>query len=91
MIELVPRLSVVIPTFNNEVVLRRCLTSWQQPASASDVEIIVIEDGCRDGTRAFLEAEVNRRGVDDISDGFTWTMPTSCGVRMRAYRLLARR
>jgi O-antigen biosynthesis protein len=55
--DLVPRLSVVIPTFNNERVLRRCLASWQQPASASDVEIIVIEDGCRDGTRAFLEAE----------------------------------
>jgi O-antigen biosynthesis protein len=56
-IDLVPRLSVVIPTFNNEMVLRRCLTGWQLPASASDVEIIVIEDGCRDGTRAFLEAE----------------------------------
>ncbi len=57
MITLVPRLSVVIPTLNNEAVLRRCLTSWRQPASACDVEIIVIEDGCRDGTRAFLETE----------------------------------
>ena len=52
-----PRLSVVIPTFNNEDVLRRCLTSWQMSAAACGVEIIVIEDGCRDGTRAFLESE----------------------------------
>ena len=50
-------LSVVIPTFNNEAVLRRCLESWKEPASANGVELIVIEDGCRDGTRAFLEAE----------------------------------
>jgi GT2 family glycosyltransferase len=52
-----PSLSVVIPTFNNEAVLRRCLASWRQPAALQAVEIIVIEDGCRDGTRAFLESE----------------------------------
>lgn len=52
-----PNLTVIIPTFNNEAVLRRCLASWQGPAVAHDVEIIVIEDGCRDGTRGFLDAE----------------------------------
>jgi GT2 family glycosyltransferase len=57
MTDMVPNLSVVIPTFNNEAVLRRCLTSWQLSAAASRVEIIVIEDGCRDGTRALLESE----------------------------------
>ena len=29
MTALTPGLSVVIPTFNNEAVLRRCLTSWR--------------------------------------------------------------
>ena len=57
MTDFAPSLSVVIPTFNNESVLRRCLTSWQLSAAACRVEIIVIEDGCRDGTRAFLESE----------------------------------
>jgi GT2 family glycosyltransferase len=52
-----PALSVVIPTFNNEPVLRRCLASWRAPAAESHVEIIVIEDGCRDGTPAYLDAE----------------------------------
>jgi GT2 family glycosyltransferase len=52
-----PRMSVIIPTFNNEVVLHRCLASWQQAAVAYDLEIIVVEDGCRDGTVAFLESE----------------------------------
>ena len=52
-----PNLSVVIPTFNNEAVLRRCLACWKRPAATHGVEIIVIEDGCRDGTRAFLDEE----------------------------------
>jgi len=52
-----PRLSVAIPTFNNEAVLRRCLESWKGPSAANDVEIIVLEDGCRDGTRAYLDQE----------------------------------
>jgi GT2 family glycosyltransferase len=52
-----PSLSVAIPTFNNEAVLRRCLASWRESAVAHNVEIIVLEDGCRDGTAAFLEAE----------------------------------
>lgn len=49
-----PILSVVIPTFNNLDVLKQCLEGWRTFGGA-DVEIIVIEDGCRDGTPAFLE------------------------------------
>src|SRR5262249_26982539 len=52
-----PSLSVVIPTFNNEAVLRRCLESWRAFGSSEGIEFIVIEDGCRDGTARFLEAE----------------------------------
>ena len=50
-----PSLSVVIPTYNNEAVLRRCLDAWQR-FGGDDVELIVIEDGCRDGTAALLES-----------------------------------
>jgi O-antigen biosynthesis protein len=52
-----PKLSVVIPTFNNEGVLRRCLASWKIPAHRYGVEVVVLEDGCRDGTRAYLDQE----------------------------------
>jgi GT2 family glycosyltransferase len=52
-----PPLSVIVPTYNNEPVLRRCLESWRGPAAAFDVELIVIEDGCRDGTLQLLDAE----------------------------------
>lgn len=50
-----PVLSVVIPTFNNEAVLRQCLEAWER-FGGSAVELIVVEDGCRDGTQALLES-----------------------------------
>jgi glycosyltransferase involved in cell wall biosynthesis len=48
-----PALSIVIPSFNNEAVLRECLESWRR-FGGDEVEIVVVEDGCRDGTAAFL-------------------------------------
>jgi len=50
-----PILSVVIPTFNNEAVLRRTLDCWRKYAFDRPVEVLVVEDGCRDGTRKLLE------------------------------------
>ena len=47
-------LSVVIPTFNNEAILRRAIESWQKAVETPGVEILVVEDGCRDGTAKFL-------------------------------------
>ena len=49
-----PLISVVIPTFNNVDVLRRCLESWRE-YGGDDLEIIVVEDGCRDATPAYLQ------------------------------------
>ncbi len=51
--ERAPALSVVIPTFNNEKVLRECLDGWQR-FGGDDIEIVVVEDGCRDGTATLL-------------------------------------
>jgi predicted Rdx family selenoprotein len=48
-----PALSVVIPTFNNAEVLRQCLDGWER-FGGSGIEIVVVEDGCRDGTPALL-------------------------------------
>jgi glycosyltransferase involved in cell wall biosynthesis len=48
-------ITVVIPTFNNEPVLRECLDGWRQ-FGGDDLEVIVVEDGCRDGTSALLAA-----------------------------------
>lgn len=49
-----PALSVAIPTFNNLATLRRCLEGWQRHAGDQPVELVVVDDGCRDGTTEFL-------------------------------------
>lgn len=53
-----PTLSVVIPTFNNLEVLRTCIDSWRGHGG-EDVEVVVVEDGCRDGTAAYLSEMSN--------------------------------
>jgi glycosyltransferase involved in cell wall biosynthesis len=52
-----PALSVVIPTFNNVAMLGRCLDSWRELAADQPVELIVIEDGCRDTTAEYLRTQ----------------------------------
>jgi glycosyltransferase involved in cell wall biosynthesis len=47
-------MTIVIPTFNNQAVLRECLSRWQR-FGGEDLEVIVIEDGCKDGTPALLD------------------------------------
>ena len=49
-----PLLSVVIPTFNNADVLGTCLMSWERYAGDEPVELVVVEDGCRDHTAQLL-------------------------------------
>jgi GT2 family glycosyltransferase len=49
-----PALSVTIPTFNNAAVVERCLDSWEACAPDFHVELIVVEDGCRDETPSLL-------------------------------------
>jgi len=50
-----PALSVIIPTHDNLPVLVRCLDSWERLASDQPVELLVIEDGCTDGTAEYLD------------------------------------
>jgi GT2 family glycosyltransferase len=50
-----PVVSVVVPTHNNRAVLERCLEGWRRVAAGQPVEVLVIEDGCTDGTREYLE------------------------------------
>jgi glycosyltransferase involved in cell wall biosynthesis len=52
----VPVVSVVIPTFNNLDVLARNLESWRRVAADQPIEIIVVEDGCRDRTAEYLQS-----------------------------------
>jgi O-antigen biosynthesis protein len=48
------QLSVVIATHNNLPVLRQCLEGWRRFAADQPVELVVVADGCSDGTEAYL-------------------------------------
>ena len=52
-----PVFSVVIPTHNNARVLEQCLNAWRQYADGASVELLVIEDGCQDGTADLLRSQ----------------------------------
>lgn len=43
-----------MPTHNNEAVLRRAIDGWRR-FGGDGVELVVIEDGCRDNTAAYLD------------------------------------
>lgn len=48
------QLSVIIATHNNLPVLKQALESWRTFAAGQPVELIVVEDGCTDGTPEYL-------------------------------------
>ena len=50
-----PRVSVVLPTYNRLSTLKRALTSVLEQ-SYTDLEVIVVDDCSQDGTRAYVEA-----------------------------------
>jgi glycosyltransferase involved in cell wall biosynthesis len=54
-----PVFSVVIPTHDNLHVLEQCLAGWRQYADGAPVELLVIEDGCQDGTADFLRGQAD--------------------------------
>lgn len=56
-------LSVVIATHDNLPTLEQALEGWRLHAAGQPVELIVVEDGCTDGTREYL-AELLARGWD---------------------------
>ncbi|HEX2078824.1 MAG TPA: glycosyltransferase [Longimicrobium sp.] len=56
-------LSVVIATHDNLPVLRQALDSWRRLAAGQPVELVVVEDGCTDGTAGYL-ADLVARGWD---------------------------
>ena len=52
----IPSISVIIPVFNQEKWIGRCLRSLlNQQISRADYEIIVVDDGSKDRTKYALE------------------------------------
>lgn len=54
-------LSVVIPTYNMEAYLRRCLDSVTRDDVPSSLELIVVNDGSTDGSLAIMQEYAKKR------------------------------
>lgn len=50
-----PQVSIVIPTYNHLDLLERCLKSVIAFTDLAACEIVVVANGCKDGTEAFLQ------------------------------------
>lgn len=62
-----PPISVVIPTCGRPALLRRCLEAvLNQTLPASDYEIIVVDDGRSDATRALVEVLSSQPGAPSM-------------------------
>ena len=54
-------LSVIVPAYNSEATLRACLDSFLPLSEADETEVIVVDDGSRDGTRRIADLYCKRR------------------------------
>jgi glycosyltransferase involved in cell wall biosynthesis len=52
-----PLLSIVIPTYNRQPILEKCLVALEQQTTIAPYEIVVVDDGSTDGTVAWLQQQ----------------------------------
>jgi glycosyltransferase involved in cell wall biosynthesis len=50
-----PLLSIVIPTYNRQPILEKCLIALEQQTTIAPYEIVVVDDGSTDGTATWLQ------------------------------------
>ena len=53
-------LTVLVPVYNTEKYIKRCLDSLLVPEVLDDIEIIVVSDGSRDGSTEIVREYVER-------------------------------
>jgi glycosyltransferase involved in cell wall biosynthesis len=63
-----PLISVIIPTFNRVELLRETVQSVRNQ-TYRNFEVIVVNDGCSDGTAQWLDAQVDIRHLDQENSG----------------------
>lgn len=84
----IPMVSVLVPIYNVEGYLEQCLASIADQ-TLSDFEVICINDGSTDGSRAiiqrFLDADPRFRVVDKPNSGYGASMNRGLGAARGTY------
>ncbi len=87
-LEPVPRASVVIPTWNGAELLRAALHSLRRQ-SFRDFEVIVVDNGSTDHTRAMLAAEFPEVRAVFLPANRGFAAAVNCGIRAGAGEYVA--
>ena len=77
-----PKISVIIPTYNHlEDCLKPCLESMKQYTNFEDMEVIVVANGCKDGTREYVDSLGRPFRLIWIDEGLGYTKATNVGIK----------
>ncbi len=82
-----PRLSVIIPTWNNKELLTACLDSLRAQ-TFQQFEAIVVDDGSTDGTKQALARRHPWATVVDLSENKGFCVAANAGVRRASAPLI---
>jgi GT2 family glycosyltransferase len=76
------KVSIVIPTYNHlDDYLKPCLESIQQYTDMEMSEVIVVANGCTDGTRAYVESLGKDFKLIWFDEAMGFTKSTNAGIR----------
>lgn len=74
--------SIVIPTYNHcDDLLKPCIESLQRTTDLSDIEIIVVANGCTDNTREYVESLTGNIKLLWYPEALGYTLATNAGIR----------
>ena len=86
-----PTVSLLVPIYNVERYLRECLDS-ARAQTLDDIEVICINDGSTDGSRAiiqeYLDADPRFRVIDKANSGYGASMNMGLEAASRAVAML---
>ena len=65
-----PKISIIIPVYNAEKHIEKCLDSLMIQTIKEKIEIIIINDGSTDNSEKVIKGYIEKHGVDKIKS--TW-------------------
>ena len=80
------KVSIIVPVYNGENVLKRCVDSILKQ-DADDLEVILVNDGSRDGSQAIAEAYAQKdprvRAIYKENGGVSSARNRGCSLRKK--------
>lgn len=74
--------SIIIPTYNHlEDCLKPCLTSLLECTDLSEVEVLVVANGCKDGTTHYIDSLGAPFDLIEFDSPMGFTKSTNAGIR----------